>query len=82
MIDQGVTAALAARDANRNGDDSHTSGSVFKLPFITKLVILLVTVGVREVPTMLTIRGALGQARNLLASSVEFKDTSRENAQS
>ncbi|GJS45757.1 hypothetical protein Tco_0595878 [Tanacetum coccineum] len=24
MIDQGVTAALAARDANRNGDDSHT----------------------------------------------------------
>ncbi|GJV33613.1 putative reverse transcriptase domain-containing protein [Tanacetum coccineum] len=30
--------------------------------------------GVREMPTMLTIRGALGQARNLLASSVEFKD--------
>nr|GFB45495.1 hypothetical protein [Tanacetum cinerariifolium] len=27
MIDQGVTAALAARDANRNGDDSHTSRS-------------------------------------------------------
>ncbi|GKA16485.1 reverse transcriptase domain-containing protein [Tanacetum coccineum] len=26
MIDQGVTAALAVRDANRNGDDSHTSG--------------------------------------------------------
>ncbi|GJR28326.1 reverse transcriptase domain-containing protein [Tanacetum coccineum] len=26
MIDQGVTAALTARDANRNGDDSHTSG--------------------------------------------------------
>nr|GEW65797.1 hypothetical protein [Tanacetum cinerariifolium] len=25
MIDQGITAALAARDANRNGDDSHTS---------------------------------------------------------
>ncbi|GJY44362.1 hypothetical protein Tco_0432575 [Tanacetum coccineum] len=48
----------------------------------TKLDILLVTVGVREMPTMLTIRGALGQARNLLASSVEFKDTSRGNAQS
>ncbi|GJZ60643.1 putative reverse transcriptase domain-containing protein [Tanacetum coccineum] len=31
--------------------------------------------GVWEMPTMLTIRGALGQARNLLASSVEFKDT-------
>nr|GEZ40057.1 putative reverse transcriptase domain-containing protein [Tanacetum cinerariifolium]GEZ40067.1 putative reverse transcriptase domain-containing protein [Tanacetum cinerariifolium] len=27
MIDQGITAALAARDANRNGDDSHTSGT-------------------------------------------------------
>ncbi|GJS42706.1 hypothetical protein Tco_0567749 [Tanacetum coccineum] len=27
MIDQGVTAALAARDANRNGDDNHTSGT-------------------------------------------------------
>ncbi|GKC89942.1 hypothetical protein Tco_1150591, partial [Tanacetum coccineum] len=27
IIDQGVTATLAARDANRNGDDSHTSGT-------------------------------------------------------
>ncbi|GJW82487.1 putative reverse transcriptase domain-containing protein [Tanacetum coccineum] len=27
MIDQGVTAALAAHDANRNGDDSHASGT-------------------------------------------------------
>ncbi|GKB54975.1 reverse transcriptase domain-containing protein [Tanacetum coccineum] len=27
MIDQGVTTALAARDANRNGNDSHTSGT-------------------------------------------------------
>ncbi|GJW24004.1 reverse transcriptase domain-containing protein [Tanacetum coccineum] len=27
MIDQGVTTALAARNANRNGDDSHTSGT-------------------------------------------------------
>ncbi|GJV81145.1 hypothetical protein Tco_1517015 [Tanacetum coccineum] len=25
MIDEGVTAALAARDATRNGNDSHTS---------------------------------------------------------
>ncbi|GJT91063.1 putative reverse transcriptase domain-containing protein [Tanacetum coccineum] len=25
MIDQGITAALAARDVNRNGDDNHTS---------------------------------------------------------
>ncbi|GJY10228.1 hypothetical protein Tco_0378413 [Tanacetum coccineum] len=39
----------------------------------TNLAILLVTVGVREMPTMLTIRGALGQARNLLASSVDDK---------
>ncbi|GKF73432.1 reverse transcriptase domain-containing protein [Tanacetum coccineum] len=27
MIDQGVTAALAARDATRNVDDNHTSGT-------------------------------------------------------
>ncbi|GJV79689.1 hypothetical protein Tco_1515559 [Tanacetum coccineum] len=27
MIDQGVIAALVARDANRNGDDSHTSAT-------------------------------------------------------
>nr|GEZ84378.1 putative reverse transcriptase domain-containing protein [Tanacetum cinerariifolium] len=27
MIDQGVTAALVTRDANRNDDDSHTSGT-------------------------------------------------------
>ncbi|GJU79176.1 putative reverse transcriptase domain-containing protein [Tanacetum coccineum] len=27
MIDQGVTAALASRDANRNGDDIHTLGT-------------------------------------------------------
>ncbi|GKF93282.1 hypothetical protein Tco_0280001, partial [Tanacetum coccineum] len=25
MIDQGITAALATRDANRNDDDIHTS---------------------------------------------------------
>ncbi|GKD23241.1 hypothetical protein Tco_1224944 [Tanacetum coccineum] len=27
MIDQGITTALAARDATRNGDNSHTSGT-------------------------------------------------------
>ncbi|GJV78941.1 putative reverse transcriptase domain-containing protein [Tanacetum coccineum] len=27
MINEGVTAALAARDATRNGDDNHTSGT-------------------------------------------------------
>ncbi|GKG19868.1 hypothetical protein Tco_0376967, partial [Tanacetum coccineum] len=27
MINEGVTPALAARDATRNGDDSHTSGT-------------------------------------------------------
>ncbi|GKC87072.1 putative reverse transcriptase domain-containing protein [Tanacetum coccineum] len=30
MIDQGVTATLAARDANRNDDDSYTSGTGVK----------------------------------------------------
>ncbi|GJZ65622.1 hypothetical protein Tco_0622318 [Tanacetum coccineum] len=32
MIDEGVTAALAARDATRNGDDSHTSGTGARRP--------------------------------------------------
>nr|GFD01368.1 hypothetical protein [Tanacetum cinerariifolium] len=29
---EGVTAALAARDATRNGDDSHTSGTGARRP--------------------------------------------------
>ncbi|GKD55658.1 hypothetical protein Tco_1289045 [Tanacetum coccineum] len=32
MINKGVTAALAARDATRNGDDSHTSGTCARRP--------------------------------------------------
>ncbi|GJZ02357.1 putative reverse transcriptase domain-containing protein [Tanacetum coccineum] len=32
MINKGVTAALAARDATRNGDDSHTSGTGARRP--------------------------------------------------
>ncbi|GJV33957.1 hypothetical protein Tco_1394357 [Tanacetum coccineum] len=32
MIDEGVTAALAARDATKNGDDSHTSGTGARRP--------------------------------------------------
>ncbi|GJY79080.1 putative reverse transcriptase domain-containing protein [Tanacetum coccineum] len=32
MINQGVTAALAARDATKNGDDSHTSGTGARRP--------------------------------------------------
>nr|GFC41299.1 hypothetical protein [Tanacetum cinerariifolium] len=45
----------------------------------TKLAILRVTVGVRQIPIMLTIRGALGQARNRDVMSVEFKDILIEN---
>ncbi|GKB58527.1 hypothetical protein Tco_0914713 [Tanacetum coccineum] len=30
MIDQGVTTALAARDANTNGVDSHNSGTAVR----------------------------------------------------
>ncbi|GKA92286.1 putative reverse transcriptase domain-containing protein [Tanacetum coccineum] len=48
----------------------------------TNLAILPVIVGVWEMPIMLTIRGVLGQARNLLASSAEFEDTLRGNVQS
>ncbi|GJT09674.1 putative reverse transcriptase domain-containing protein [Tanacetum coccineum] len=32
MINKGVTAALAARDATRNGNDSHTSGTGVRRP--------------------------------------------------
>nr|GFB34561.1 reverse transcriptase domain-containing protein [Tanacetum cinerariifolium]GFB35571.1 reverse transcriptase domain-containing protein [Tanacetum cinerariifolium] len=32
MIDEGVNAALAARDATKNGDDSHTSGTGARRP--------------------------------------------------
>ncbi|GJX37757.1 hypothetical protein Tco_0251060 [Tanacetum coccineum] len=32
MINEGVTTALAARDATKNGDDSHTSGSGARRP--------------------------------------------------
>ncbi|GKC08408.1 hypothetical protein Tco_1000018 [Tanacetum coccineum] len=32
MINEGVTAALAARDATRNGDDSHTLGTGARRP--------------------------------------------------
>nr|GFD60071.1 hypothetical protein [Tanacetum cinerariifolium] len=32
MINEGVNAALAARDATRNGDDSHTSRTSARRP--------------------------------------------------
>ncbi|GJZ86212.1 hypothetical protein Tco_0657822 [Tanacetum coccineum] len=32
MIDEGVTVALAARDATRNGDNIHTSGTGARMP--------------------------------------------------
>ncbi|GJV18088.1 hypothetical protein Tco_1363411 [Tanacetum coccineum] len=35
MINEGVIAALAARDATRNGDDSHTSGTGARRPVQT-----------------------------------------------
>nr|GFC56705.1 reverse transcriptase domain-containing protein [Tanacetum cinerariifolium] len=35
MINEGVNAALAARDATRNGDDSHTSGTGARRPVQT-----------------------------------------------
>nr|GFB20883.1 hypothetical protein [Tanacetum cinerariifolium] len=35
MIDEGINAALAARDATRNGDDSHASGTGARRPVQT-----------------------------------------------
>ncbi|GJS44842.1 putative reverse transcriptase domain-containing protein [Tanacetum coccineum] len=37
MINEGVTAALAARDATRNGDDSHTSGMGARRPVARRI---------------------------------------------
>ncbi|GJR52663.1 reverse transcriptase domain-containing protein [Tanacetum coccineum] len=36
MINEGITAALAARDATRNGNDSHTSGTGVRRPVQVK----------------------------------------------
>ncbi|GKD94708.1 hypothetical protein Tco_1374545, partial [Tanacetum coccineum] len=47
----------------------------------TKLAILLVTVEVRQMLIMQTIRGALGQVRSILVLSMKPKDTSRGNVQ-
>ncbi|GJX00263.1 putative reverse transcriptase domain-containing protein [Tanacetum coccineum] len=49
---------------------------------VTELAIWLVTVGVLQMPTLLTTKGALGLARNLLAMNVEPRDISRESVQS
>ncbi|GKC13506.1 putative reverse transcriptase domain-containing protein, partial [Tanacetum coccineum] len=39
MINEDVTAALAARDATRNGDDSHTSGTGARRPVISNCTV-------------------------------------------
>ncbi|GKF20587.1 hypothetical protein Tco_0069225 [Tanacetum coccineum] len=43
----------------------------------TELAIWLMTVGVLQMPTLLTTKGALGQVKNLLAMNVEPRDISR-----
>ncbi|GKG25432.1 hypothetical protein Tco_0398578, partial [Tanacetum coccineum] len=48
----------------------------------TKLAILLITVGVRKMPIMLTTKRVLGRVRSLLAMSVEVKEILRGNVQS
>ncbi|GKD64521.1 hypothetical protein Tco_1306629 [Tanacetum coccineum] len=47
----------------------------------TELAIWPVTVGVLQMPTLLTTKGALGLVRNLLAINVEPKDISRGSVQ-
>ncbi|GKG41609.1 hypothetical protein Tco_0473360, partial [Tanacetum coccineum] len=49
---------------------------------VIKSAIWLVTAGALQPLTMLTIRGALGRVRSLLAVSVEFRDILRGNVQS
>ncbi|GKG35674.1 hypothetical protein Tco_0440828, partial [Tanacetum coccineum] len=48
----------------------------------TELAIWLVTVGVLQIPTLLTTKGTLGQVRNLIAMNVEPMDISRRSVQS
>ncbi|GJQ96827.1 putative reverse transcriptase domain-containing protein [Tanacetum coccineum] len=40
MINEGVTTTLAAHDATRNGDDSHTSGMGARRPWFEKMELL------------------------------------------
>ncbi|GKG33171.1 hypothetical protein Tco_0430681 [Tanacetum coccineum] len=49
---------------------------------VTELAIWPVTVGVLQMPTLLTTKGALGHVRNLLAMNVEPRDNSRGIVQS
>ncbi|GJR40332.1 hypothetical protein Tco_1216016 [Tanacetum coccineum] len=71
MINQGVTAVLAARDTTRNGDDSHTSG----------------TGGHRRSATLPMFRGwktvfrisNCNTAENQAENKRKFEDTSRNN---
>ncbi|GKG20611.1 hypothetical protein Tco_0380412 [Tanacetum coccineum] len=48
----------------------------------TELAIWLVTVGVLQMPTLLTTKRALGQVKNLLAMNVEPRDILRGIVQS
>ncbi|GKB83735.1 hypothetical protein Tco_0950630 [Tanacetum coccineum] len=43
----------------------------------TELAIWLVTIGVLQMPTLLTTKGAMGQVKNPLAMNVEPRDISR-----
>ncbi|GJW17467.1 hypothetical protein Tco_0024903 [Tanacetum coccineum] len=77
LILQGLVKRSHTGDLKPYALNATITTTVQVLQNATNLAILPVNVGVREMLTMLTIRGALGQARNLLALSVEFKDTSR-----
>nr|GFA76367.1 putative reverse transcriptase domain-containing protein [Tanacetum cinerariifolium] len=63
MIDQGVNTALPARDANRTGDDSHTSG----------------TGEATEMATGLIDKKIRTYAERQAANKMKFEDTSRNN---
>ncbi|GKG15834.1 hypothetical protein Tco_0358157 [Tanacetum coccineum] len=64
---------LCAQNATITMTDNVLQNAIRK----NELAIWLVTVGVLQMPMLLTIRGALGQARNLLAMNVEPRDISR-----
>ncbi|GKD37967.1 hypothetical protein Tco_1258174 [Tanacetum coccineum] len=85
LILQGLVKRNNMGDLNPYAQNTTITMTVHVLPDATsaiKLAIWPVTAGALQPLTMLTIRGALGRVRSLLAISVEFRDILRGNIQS
>ncbi|GKD00789.1 hypothetical protein Tco_1171063 [Tanacetum coccineum] len=77
---QGLVGRNLTKDLNLCAHNATITMTVSVLQNATsaiELAIWPVTVGVLQMPTLLTTKGALGQVRNLLAINVEPWDISR-----